>query len=470
MKNLLLKIILIIALLPFVCCIKLFDRAQALEIVYPRKNNAVINAKSTFLVGNIGNDKTLYINGTKVQTYKGGAFVYTVPLEYGENHFELISLTDEGKETILTYKINRPEPKTPKTGVPDLKPASPQLEEFNDFIFAQIVKDNSPLRAGADDNADRISHLDKSASLLLDAKKGSYYRVYVDKDTKFWIKDGYFTEVSRISEPVTACLKKFKYADDKNYKKYIFKTDLNVPYKLKETPYGLEVTIYYVSDVPQRLCDFAQNIELKNNMLSFTIPAERLFGYDFLFDGTNMVLRLRKPVEENTHKPLKNVVVAIDAGHGGYDSGAIGPTKVREADVVLDMAKRLEKALCDEGAIPVMIREDDTFIDLYKRVELIKESGAIFSISLHANALPDGADPYVKHGTSVYYYYPQARELADTIKNAMISRLKTRDDGTNCASFVLTRMSAPLAVLVETAYMINPDDYEKLTDENYRRV
>ena len=52
----------------------------------------------------------------------------------------------------------------------------------------------------------------------------------------------------------------------------------------------------------------------------------------------------------------------------------------------------------------------------------------------------------------------------------MINALGTRDDGTLYSSFVLTRMTSPIAILVETAYMINPDDYEKLTDEEINNL
>jgi len=443
----------------------------ALEVVYPKRTNYTTRAKSTFLVGNIGKDKTLLINGETVKTYKDGAFVHVVPLNYGENNFELKSISHEGKESVLNYKITRPAPKPPAS-VSSSKPraAGVELEEFNDFMAAEVVKNNSPLRDGPSDNANRVSHLDKATTLLIDAKKGEYYRVYINKNTRYWIKSGYFTETARLSEPFNACLKHFRYSYDKHYEYFTFKTDMAVPFKLKENDYGVDVSMYYVSAVPDKLEKYAENIKFEDNTLTFTVPQQKLWGYDCYFDGGNMVFRLTREVKIDTHEPLKNLVIAIDAGHGGYDGGAIGPTKVREADIVLDISKRLEKILCEEGAKPVMTRKGDEYVDLYKRVELIKSANPVFSISIHANALPDGADPYKKHGTSVYYYYPQAKELAQTIKNRMISALGTRDDGTLYSSFVLTRMTSPIAVLVETAYMINPSDYEKLTEAQMRQA
>lgn len=444
---------------------------DALEIVYPKKQNSIIRAKSTFLVGNIGKDSTLLANGVPVKTYKDGAFVHVVPLDFGENNFELKSVSAEGKESVLNYKITRPEPKpVTQANVAQSVVKPPQIEEFNDFIMAEVVKNNSPLRDGASDNSNRISHLDKGTTLLIDAKKGEYYRVYIDKNTKYWIKSGYFTEAMQVSEPIIACLKHFKYSYDRHYEYFKFKTDMAVPFSLKECDCGVAVTLYYVSEVPEKLEKYAQNIKFENNTLSFTVEQNKLWGYDCYYDGDSMVFSLTREVRIDTHEPLKNLVIAIDPGHGGYDGGAIGPTRVREADIVLDISKRLEKILCEEGAKPFMTRSDNEYVDLYKRVELIKAANPVFSISIHANALPDGADPYVKHGTSVYYYHPQAKELAEIIKNRMINALGTRDDGTLYSSFVLTRMTSPIAILVETAYMINPDDYEKLTEQQMRQA
>lgn len=469
-RNILKKLInIVFFLFVIVAFFALTKKVDALEVVYPRRDNSTIKAKSTFLVGNIGKDKTLLINGQPVKTYKDGAFVHVVPLEYGDNNFELKSVSRDNKVSVLNYKIIRPKP-VPPTEVCTNKKTPIPIEEFSDYVIAEVVKNNSPLRDGASDNANRVSHLDKQTMLVLDAKKGEYYRVYADKNTKYWIKNGYFTEISRASEPFSACLRKFKYTYDKKYEYFKFKTDMAVPYKMKETDCGVDVTFYYVSSVPENLEKYVQNIKIENNILSFSIPHEKLWGYDCYYDGSYMVFRLTRAVKIDTHHPLKNIVIAIDPGHGGYDSGAIGPTKLREADIVLDIAKRLEKILENEEAKPILTRNGDDYVDLYKRVEIIKAADPLFSISIHANALPDGANPYVKHGTSVYYYYPQAKELAQVIKDRMIFALDTRDDGTLYSSFVLTRMTSPISILAEVAYMINPMDYEKLSEEQKRQA
>lgn len=91
--------------------------------------------------------------------------------------------------------------------------------------------------------------------------------------------------------------------------------------------------------------------------------------------------------------------VVIDPGHGGKDSGAIGPAGTQEKDVVLAIGKRLRDFLRGEpGMKVVMVRSDDRFVDLRRRAEIAREAHADLFVSLHADAYEDGA---VK-GSSVF--------------------------------------------------------------------
>lgn len=102
-------------------------------------------------------------------------------------------------------------------------------------------------------------------------------------------------------------------------------------------------------------------------------------------------------------KPAKgkgrDVVVVIDAGHGGHDTGAVGPSGVREKEVVLAIAKRLAEELNRQPGIrAVMTRADDTFIPLRQRTQISRESKADMFVSVHADAFND---PRAK-GSSVF--------------------------------------------------------------------
>jgi len=86
-------------------------------------------------------------------------------------------------------------------------------------------------------------------------------------------------------------------------------------------------------------------------------------------------------------KPTGTFVVAIDAGHGGEDPGAVGPSGVREKDVVLSIAKRLYKLVsASPGFRPVMIRSGDYYVGLRRRIAIARHHNADLFVSIHADA------------------------------------------------------------------------------------
>ena len=88
---------------------------------------------------------------------------------------------------------------------------------------------------------------------------------------------------------------------------------------------------------------------------------------------------------------LKIGRIVIDAGHGGHDTGTIGPTGLMEKDLCLDVALRLGKIIQQRlpSAEVVFTREDDTFIPLERRTEIANEAKADLFISVHANSSQD---------------------------------------------------------------------------------
>jgi len=96
---------------------------------------------------------------------------------------------------------------------------------------------------------------------------------------------------------------------------------------------------------------------------------------------------------------LRNVIVAIDAGHGGKDPGAIGQRATREKDITLKVARRLYKRLeTQPGITPVMIRSKDTYVALRERIRIARIKHADLFVSLHADAFKRKA----AQGSSVY--------------------------------------------------------------------
>jgi N-acetylmuramoyl-L-alanine amidase len=314
--------------------------------------------------------------------------------------------------------------------------------------------------------------------LILDGMKDKYYRVNVGKKESLWVSGDNVVIATNIEGRILATVSGVKFESDKLFD--YFKLDLNMPvaYKITEIDNNLELNIYglkYSKDlidaiVAQSIFTNAKIKSTSNDNFVIEFPSDKkLWGYDCYYEGNKLIFKKRKTPEINVKKPLDKITIAIDAGHGGPDSGALGPTGEKEKNITLDIAKKIETELKNAGATVILTRTDDTAVDLFDRVKTAKNNNALISISIHANALPDGQDPMIKHGTSSYYYHKEAKDLAQTLKYQIVTDLGTKDDGCAKGSFVLTRSTAPLSVLIEIAYMIHPEEYQLLLNENFRQ-
>lgn len=106
--------------------------------------------------------------------------------------------------------------------------------------------------------------------------------------------------------------------------------------------------------------------------------------------------------------------VVVDAGHGGYDPGAIGKTGLREKSINLDIASRLARILKNSGINVVMTRSSDQFISLQKRVDIANASGADLFVSIHTNANHSRS----LNGFEVYYVSPAVSDSARALNAA----------------------------------------------------
>ena len=148
------------------------------------------------------------------------------------------------------------------------------------------------------------------------------------------------------------------------------------------------------------------------------------------------------------HRPIRRVVV--DAGHGGHDTGAIGPSGVREKDVTLAMARRLARRLQAAGFEVVLTRSDDRFLGLVERTAVANAAHGDLFISLHANAHPRrdrrGAETYVLNVTDDRYAARLAARENGLLSEASVDRqaLRIRSDLDATASAADSRRLAQL--------------------------
>lgn len=248
---------------------------------------------------------------------------------------------------------------------------------------------------------------------------------------------------------------------------------------------------------------------------SFLLPPADKFGYRLVLDLYPAAVKPAAPVKtvaEATNGKARSVVVAIDAGHGGDDPGAVGASGTYEKSITLAVARQLKKRIdAAPGMTAVLTRDGDYFIPLERRYRKAREAKADLFISIHADAFTKSD----ARGSSVWVLSPRgasseaARWLADRENRADLVggiSLDDKDDtlakvlldlsqgatmgASNAvaeqvhsalrrigpthrnyverANFVVLRSPDVPSILIETAFISNPDEEARLKSPAHR--
>ena len=256
--------------------------------------------------------------------------------------------------------------------------------------------------------------------------------------------------------------------------------------------------------------DLKKNIEMR----SFLLQPNSQYGHRLvvdLYDENNQKGAIQVMTQAD-NKRSKDIVIAVDAGHGGDDPGATGPNGLREKDVTLKIARNLANLINQEyGMKAVLIREGDYFLSLRKRIGKARRHKADLFISIHADAFKDprvrGSSVYILSNrgasseaakwlaerenaadliggvslddkddvlASVLLDLSQTASLeasigvADRVLSGLKKLGKTHKKHVQSAGFAVLKSPDIPSILVEMAYISNPEEERKLKGKAYQ--
>lgn len=440
----------------------------AIHIVYPA-NNANIFAAGTFFVGNTTPKAQLSINNRQIKVYPDGAFVEMVTLNEGENKFYIKSTLD-GQVTDINYVLNR---------INQLNSEKyPSQSFYGRPLWAIITKNYAVIRSSPD--GDRLTPMPQGVKIEIIAKSNNSYKFKMGTKGYAWIQTDDVKIIQQPKKPLTkGYIASINSISDSEYTVFKFNINEKLPISIEQIAKPQLTLSIHGGNIAAKFKDYKYNdnfvadtkiYQPYSDLFKFVISPKnnQFWGYSYYYEGNTLILKLRKPPVVNLARPLENQIIAVDAGHGGSELGSVGPTGIFEKDINLAIANMLKNKLEQAGAKVIMTRTDDSYVDLYKRVEIAKNANAKILISIHNNALPDGKNPYVDHGSSTYYYQPQSLTLATSLQKSLVQELNFKDYGVYSKSLVLARPNEMLAVLVEVGFMIYPDEYELLIKPEFQ--
>ena len=409
------------------------SQSFAYELVLPREKSSITGANYAFFVGKASNSETISINGNPIYVASNGAFAHSVKLKEGENR--VVIRSNYNTQVYKFYKNAQ----TKGTECP-----------ITDFDIKPVVvnHDNVPLRnTPVDGGLNRIAHLFKGTTVLINGTKGDFYRVFLSKDKTAWIakKDVDCETAGEVASFINMKSEKFKNATIQT-----IAFSKNLPYTIEEKDKEILFKVY--------------NPELSDNSVyTLNIPKPEKYYYNIdLQDGVYTFKVSELP------QSLEDVTIVVDAGHGGSEKGAIGCLGDEEKDINLKIALELQERLKLMGANVVMTRECDGNVSLNDRVDIAKKNDANIFVSVHLNSIGDiPMNIHKNRGTSVYYFNANSKKLAETVEKTVSASAGTRKDGVRTASFAVIRPYNYVGILVETAYMTNPCDSVLYKSENF---
>ncbi|NJM96487.1 MAG: N-acetylmuramoyl-L-alanine amidase [Phormidesmis sp. RL_2_1] len=339
------------------------------------------------------------------------------------------------------------------------------------FQVAEVTVPQGVARTGPSTDYSRITPLPAGTRAAITGRDGEWLRL----DYGGWIKAAE-TEISSASVPPTSIIRGISANQIGDWTEIVFPLQTPVPISVRQAQQSLTLTlhntipqtdtIYFSNDPVVERMDF-NSVLPDSAEYTFHFKAPQQWGYKLRYEGTSLILSLRHAPADNS---LREATILLDPGHGSNaDLGARGPTGYPEKDVTLIVSKLLRDELQARGATVVMTREGDD--DLYPadRVDIIEATEPTMALSLHYNALPDAGDALGRAGVGTFWYYPQAHSLATFLHNYLVQALGRESYGVYWNNLALTRPTVTPAVLLELGFMINPEEFEWITDENAQK-
>lgn len=292
-------------------------------------------------------------------------------------------------------------------------------------------------------------------------------------------------------------------------------SSIDIPLELDREHAGLITGVRYGQPDNTTLrvvFDLSESAELKSFLLEPTAQYSHRLVIDLFKKTGRQKFSLVKHVSD-IGKPNRDVVIAIDAGHGGEDPGAIGQKNTREKDVVLHIARKLKKAIdAEPGMRGVLTRDGDYYIALRGRYEKARKARADLFVSIHADAFTkrsvQGSSVFVLSArgassefarlladsenasdlvggvtladkddmlASVLLDLSQSatREASNKVANDILISLKrtgkTHKNYVGHANFMVLKSPDVPSVLVETAFISNPGEEKRLTEKEFQQ-
>ena len=320
----------------------------------------------------------------------------------------------------------------------------------------------------------KVGYIDSLIPLKVIGKVGSHYKIKLTSSRTAYIPDELVTEMPIGTFGPSSLTGKIKLYGNAEFDYVKLQLFSRLPYQsFQQTdPSKIVVDVFGATSNTNWIDQLETAEEVKN--LEYEQIADDLFritislkhhqhwGHRIYYEGNNLIIKIKQQPESLS---LKDLTIAIDAGHGGSNTGAGGATGVAEKDITLQLSLKLKRALERLGTNIIMTRVEEQFFDNKERILYYRDSTPDLLLSIHLNS---SADPLRVDGTSTFYRYEGFRPLSRSIYKRMLELGLSEYGNNGSFNFMLNSPTEYPNALIETLFLSNPEEEMKILDEDFQ--
>jgi len=436
-----------------------YENPGRVIITHPGASSRQTSYANISILGASDYNHPLFMNGIQIPTTALGFFTVYVPLAQGANSF---TFSNNGKEETVVITRSGTAPSSGSGGSGG-SVAVPKHVYYDKPMFGMVKNHSVTHRASLSTSDILITPLAYGTTFDIVGEAGSNYII---KGGTYVFKDNVNAFNGSVPETVVTGGRAFS---EGRFTSIVLDMNVNTFYTISMTGNKAKLTLRAVQD--DSLTDFSGTLitNIKKTAGSGTSVydiefADAPVGHTAEFKSGQMTVSFLHAI-----RTLNGARIVLDAGHGGNDTGALGPPGSfgpAEKDFNLHVALSAKDYLEARGATVLLTRTGDVRLELSERPAFILAAKPDLSVSVHVNSMPVTSNFSAVTGPLMFFTFDESSHAAEIVTRTLSSSLGVEYKAPRRQNFALARLTANPAILLEMAFMCNPNDYEQLLVKN----
>ncbi|BBM86813.1 family 10 glycosylhydrolase [Candidatus Uabimicrobium amorphum] len=421
------------------------------------------------------------VNGKRAEVNINGMFAYdNIALRQGKNEIviEAVSPTGEKSQRIITLEASR------ATATAKATTKIVRRQTWQKSRLAQTNEDKVGITHGTHYvrlGGPYIAEVEKGTMLEIIGEEGNFYEVKLAHSLNGWVKQSQVTLMENSNAVPQGYFTYCNAYGESNYDVVRVPMGAKVVYSLESetSPQNAILVNFYATHHATTWFSHRNTAQVIGEMsgkqiqegwyqLRIPVKSAKIWGFWHQRDASGISIYIKHPPKIDRENPFNGLTIALEAGHGGSNTGAIGVSKAKEKDVNRKAVDVLQQQLEERGAKVVLLRYRDTYPSHKERLDKAIMEKADLLVSMHANATGTKKGFLRISGVCTFYKGAHNYTLAKAVYDELLGLGWDEFGVVGNFNYYPLRSTHMPAVLVEQGFMTNPYDEAQLLDKSFQ--